>query len=160
MNDMGLRREMFAWFGAAAYAAQCFEVELVVLLLLLQRLEHSSMTPEQLDDIDTKLSSQNLGRLLGQLKKYLILHPKFERLLNHYREKRNYLTHQFFYQNASKLSSREGCYSLIADLKEIESAMREADRVAQVMSRNVRKALGMPEEEIDKLVAQALSESR
>jgi len=45
MNDTELRKEMFAWYGAAMYSAQLFEVELVILLLALKRLRDPDSEP-------------------------------------------------------------------------------------------------------------------
>src|SRR5258708_39185494 len=100
MDDVELRKEVFAWFGGAAYAAQCFEVELVNLLLWAPRLHEPSLTSQQLEEIDTRLSKRNLGQLLGELKMHFVVHPVFESLLKEYIESRNHLAHRFFFENA------------------------------------------------------------
>ena len=61
MNDIELRKEMFAWYGAAMYAAQLFEVELVILLLALKRLRDPESEPSDYKSLDEMLSRKTLG---------------------------------------------------------------------------------------------------
>lgn len=160
MDDVGLRKEVFAWYGGAAYAAQCFEVELTTLLLLAYRLQHPSALSNDLDTIEVKLSKLALGQLLVELKKQCAVRPEFEKLLTQYLQTRNYLTHRFFFENGLKLMSREGCGSMLAELKQIEASMREANGIAETMSRNLRKVLGISEEVLQAQVQTALREAR
>ena len=151
MNKSEFRKEVFAWFGSAAYAAQCFEVELCILILLTHRLRTPQLTPEQLGEIDIKLSKNTLGGLLSELKKHLIIHPDFKTMLDGYLSKRNYLMHQFFFHHGGDLLSRKGCEKMIEELKNLYSSLKEADEIAQTMSRNVRKHLGISEANIQVL---------
>ena len=146
-----LRKEIFAWFGGAAYAAQCFEVELCILILLTHRLRTPQLTPEQLDEIDMKLSKGTLGNLLSELKRHLVIHPDFQAMLDGYLSKRNYLMHHFFLHHDKDLLSRKGCEKMIEELKDLHSSLKEADGIAQTISRNVRKHLGISEAEIQVL---------
>ena len=152
MDDVGRRKEVFAWFGGAAYHAQCFEVELQSLLLLTYRLNHPSAPMSDLDDVDMRLSSKNLGGLLQELGKRFTLHPEFSDLLNTYREKRNYLMHRFFFDNARKLLSPPGCDEMVDELKDLSQTFQEADAIAQEMSKRLRAMAGWSDEEIEALV--------
>lgn len=154
--DPEIKKEVFAWFGGAAYAAQCFEVELCTLLLLVHRLKNSSATPQQLDDLDTKLSKRNLGTLLRELAKHLTIHPDFQALLDNYLDRRNYLMHRFFFDHASDLLSPAGCQKMISELRDIHASLNEADQIAQVMSANIRKTLGMSQDQIQALLTAEL----
>ena len=103
LDDVERRKEVFAWFGGAAYHAQCFEVELQSLLLLTHRLNNPDAPVSELDDVDLRLSRKNLGTLLRELGMQFQLHPEFDGLLSTYRDRRNYLMHRFFFENARKL---------------------------------------------------------
>lgn len=149
---MCCRKEVFAWFGGAAYHAQCFEVELQSLLLLTYRLNHRSALVSDLDDVDMRISKKNLGGLLKELGKHFTLHQEFSDLLNTYREKRNYLMHRFFFDNARKLLSPPGCDAMVDKLKDLSQAFQEADVIAQEMSKRLRALAGWSEEEIEALV--------
>src|SRR3989442_21804 len=131
MDDTELRKEVFAWYGGAAYAAQCFEVEPTILLLLAYRLQYPSASPRDLDTVEVRLSKLALGHLLTELKNQFVVHTEFETMLTQYLQTRNYLTHHFFFENGLKLMSREGCGSMLAELKQIEASMREANGIAE-----------------------------
>ncbi|HWO56594.1 MAG TPA: hypothetical protein VNN55_03400 [bacterium] len=152
MDDVERRKEVFAWFGGAAYRAQCFEVELQSLLLLTYRLNHPSAPVSELDDVDMRLSSKNLGGLLRELGKHFTVHPEVSDLLNTYRDKRNYLMHRFFFDNARKLLSPPGCDAMVDELKDLSRVFQEADAIAREMSKRLRALVGWSEEEIEALV--------
>lgn len=151
-DDVEHRKEVFAWFGGAAYHAQCFEVELQSLLLLTYRLNHPTASVTDLDGVDMSLSRKNLGSLLRELAKHFTLHPEFSNLLNTYCDKRNYLMHRFFFDNAGKLLSSPGCEVMVTELKQLSEVFREADAIAQEMSKRMRALAGWSEEQIEKLV--------
>jgi ERCC4-type nuclease len=152
--------ELFAWYGAAMYAAQLFEVELVTLLLNVQRLADSEVTLEKLNKMDDALSRKTLGALLNELKKRTSLHPDFEQLLMSYRDKRNYLAHGFFFENAQKMSNLEGFKKLTKELQQTERQLREADAIAMKMSENVRREIGIPEHEFNAYVSRLMKAER
>ncbi len=157
IDDAMLRKEVFAWYGAAAYSAQCFEVELIILLLLVHRIHEPRCTPQELDRIDLHLSKHSLGQLLKELKAHFWMHPDFESLLDEYRRRRNYLAHRFFYENATKLSSRAGCDAMISELRAIYATMKEAHEVAKAMSARARNFLGISEEQVQRFVDEELA---
>jgi hypothetical protein len=152
MDDVERRKEVFAWFGGAAYHAQCFEVELQSLLLLTYRLNNPSAQVSDLDDVDMRLSRKNLGGLLRELGKHFSLPTEFSDQLNAYREKRNYLMHRFFFDNARKLLSPLGCAAMVDELKDLSRALGEADAIAQDFSKRLRARAGWSEEEIAALL--------
>jgi hypothetical protein len=157
MDDVERRKDVFALFGGAAYHAQCFEVELQILLLLTYRLNHPNASVSDLDGVDVRLSNKNLGALLRELGKSLTLHPEFSALLNTYREKRNYLMHRFFFDNARKLFSPQGCDAMVEELGELSRVFQEADAIAQEMSKRMRTLAGWSEEQIEALIRAELS---
>lgn len=147
-DDTEIRKDLFAWFGSAAYTAQCFEIELCILLLLLHRLKDPGLTSQELNRINIKLSKKTLGALLRDMRSQLDIHPEFETMLNDYLNKRNYLMHHFFFDHAQNLLSINGCQRMIEELKAMYFTLKEADTIAQKMSTNVRKHLGISEEEV------------
>ncbi len=146
MDDAEARKTLFAWYGAAMYAAQLFEVELVILLLSLKKLRDPAIEPNEYDRLDALLSRKTLGTLLRELKKYCKIAPEFESLLNQYRDQRNSLAHEFFYKNSTKMTTRRGVDALTLELQNIEQQLREADLIASKMSENVRTASGIDEQ--------------
>ncbi len=151
-DDEQRRKDVFAWFGAAAYHAQCFEVELQILLILTHRLEHPDATPDELEDFDVRLSRRTLGRLLRDLRERFTLHPDFDALLDGYRVKRNYLMHEYFFTNAKELLTAEGCGAMVTELRALADSLREADAIARALSKRMRRILGISEADVLALV--------
>jgi len=135
-------------------------VELTTLLLLVYRLQHPSASPKDLDSVEIKLSKLALGQLLGELRKKFAVHPDFETLLGRYLQTRNYLTHHFFFENGLNLMLRKGCDTMLSELKQIEALMKEANGIAETMSKNLRKVLGITEEVVQTQVRAALRKAR
>lgn len=156
MDDIELRKEMFAWYGAAMYAAQLFEVELVTLLLGLKRLRDPDTELNEYDDLDALLSCKTLGALLKELEKHCVLELEFKDMLIGYRDQRNFLAHEFFYARANDMRSREGFERLTEELQEVEHQLRTADQITMKMSENVRKSSGINEESFQAYVQSQL----
>ena len=156
LDDVERRKEVFAWFGGAAYHAQCFEVELQSLLLLTHRLNNPDAPVSELDDVDLRLSRKNLGTLLRELGMQFQLHPEFDGLLSTYRDRRNYLMHRFFFENARKLLNTPGCEAMIDELRGLSQAFQEVDAIAQEMSKRLRALAGWSKGQFDALVQAAL----
>ncbi len=155
-QDEEIRKDVFAWFGSAAYAAQLFEVELVILLIGQARLADPNCSIEKLDDLDISLSKKTLGQLLNEMKKHFTVSKEFEEILIEYRDKRNYLAHHFFSKNGEKLLSISGCKEMTTELQEIYDSLREADKIVTKMSENVRTASGINEEDFQKYVSEQI----
>ena len=156
MDDVEARKDLFAWYGAAMYAAQLFEVELVVLLLALKRLREPNTGPDEYETLDKLLSKKTLGALLKALEKHCKIDPKFKELLEGYRDTRNFLAHEYFYSRANSLMTRQGIDALTVELQEFEQQLREADTIATKMSENVRIASGIDEMDFQEFVASSL----
>ncbi len=152
MNDVEVRKEMFARYGAAMYAAQLFEVELVTLLLSLKRLRDPDTKPSEYDDLDALLSRKTLGALLKELEKHCVLAQEFKEMLIGYRDQSNFLAHEFFYARANEMRTREGFEKLIDELQELEHQLRTADQITMKISENVRKFSGINEEDFQSYV--------
>lgn len=158
MDDIEIRKEMFAWYGAAMYAAQLFEVELVTLLLSLKKLRDPDTKPGEYDQLDSLLSRKTLGALLKELEKYCIIAQEFKDMLIGYRDQRNFLAHEFFYARANEMRTIEGVKRLTKELEDVEHQLRIADQISMKMSENVRKASGIDEEEFQAYVQSEFTE--
>jgi hypothetical protein len=60
--------------------------------------------------------------------------------------------HHFFSDHSADLLTREGCQRMIDELKDHYASLKEADSIAQTISRILRKDLGISEDEIQALV--------
>ena len=134
MDKQDPRREVFACFGEAAYYAQLFETQVENLILLVALARDKNISREKLEKIDIGLSRKSLGTLIAELKKHLELSPEFEELMRTYQEKRNYLMHDYFFQNSGKLALASGCDAMAVELQTLASLFNEAVLIAQDMA--------------------------
>ncbi|MEW6203622.1 MAG: hypothetical protein AB1546_16730 [bacterium] len=160
MDEVELRKEVFAWFGASVYAANLFEQELITLLILARRLKEDNLTYNQIECFDINLSKKTLGGLIKELSKYFQLHTEFEDLLKNYLNKRNHLVHNFFRDNSNNLISEYGCKEMLNELKEMYRRFIEADQISQEMSKKLREKMGWSEDMIDEIVKKSLDKKR
>ena len=66
MSDEEQRKEVFAWFGAASYYAQCVEVELWIARLVLVREDYPEPTDQEWQQFESeKLTMNRLLKLLN-----------------------------------------------------------------------------------------------
>ena len=160
MNEIEQRKEIFAWFGAAVYYVQCFEVELTILLCYCAIFKDKNLAPENMEEIDTKLSKKTLGFLIKELKKHLEIAPELENLLNKYLQKRNYLIHHYFYENSMRMLSCSARGKMLNELKSLSNTFKEANLIAEKMSKNLRKILGIDEGKIQTMVSRFIEKER
>src|SRR3954447_21924814 len=97
--DVELRKEVFAWFGSAAYYAQCVEVELILTRLCLARRGDSEPTTEEWQRIETE--KQTMGGLLQFLSSQVTFDEEETQLLSNCVRDRNFLAHDYWYRRSS-----------------------------------------------------------
>lgn len=148
--DEALRKEVFAWYGGAAYSAGLVEAEMIILLLLFDKLRggESAISPEAYEDLDRQLSKKTLGSLLREFRKHVDIAPEFDDLLNDYLATRNHLIHGFWPSHGESLLSRKGCDAMISELQHISTKMSEANRIIEAISDKVFRRLGFNREQL------------
>jgi len=147
--DVELRREVFAWFGAAAYHVQCVEAELIIARLCLARRGDSEPTAEEWQRIEAE--KRTLGGLLQFLRSQVKCNEEETQLLSNCLLDRNFLAHDYWYRRSSLLATPSGCEMLIAELEELCERFRKADALAQAISKKVRAQAGIAEEGVRQL---------
>ena len=153
-----LRKDVFAWYGGAAYYSQCFEIELSILLLHSTHIKQEEWTKRSLEKVHEKISKMTLGQLIKELKKTFEISPYLEGRLSKYLEKRNYLIHNFFYENSYKLPLINGCNDMIEELQKITKIFQEADSIAMDLNKQVRKRAGISEEKLQASINKMVDE--
>jgi hypothetical protein len=154
MSEVETRKEVFAWFGSAAYLAQCLEQELVTVLLLFERFKNPLMQPTEFDSLEQLLARKTLGGLVKELEASMFPPEELKGLLTGYLSKRNYLAHRYFFENAESFVSRDGREKMIQELKAICAELQEGNAIAEKMSAKLRSLIGIPQETADSIVAE------
>jgi hypothetical protein len=143
MDDVELRKEAFAWFGAAVYYAQCIEVELIIARLFLARRGESEPSDEEWQKIEGE--KRTLGGLLQFLRNQIKVGQEEVEVLNQCLGDRNFLAHDYWYRRSSLLATPSGCKELIAELQQMAERLKRGNAIAEVTSRRVRAQVGIDE---------------
>ncbi len=151
-NKGDTKQDLFAVYGATAYYAQMFEVGLRSILLLAHILKKPSLIRLDKEQIGLEITKRNIGPLLVEIKKRYPLQTELEKSFNEFREKRNYLTHHFFFKNAFKMSSDEGRGTMVTELKDLFFEFKKADELTEILARQIRKDLGWSENKFKEVV--------
>ena len=141
-------REVYARHGLTAYNSQLFERGLGMFLFHVIQMQQLSWSKEELNSLFSDISKKTLGYLLNELKKKTKLEPDLETKLKEAVDKRNYLTHHFFYENAYKFFSKKGQTEMIEELNSLRMQFEEAETIALCLSQSIRNLIGVDEKKI------------
>ena len=149
VSDEQQRKEVFAWFGAASYYAQCVEVELWIARLTLVR--ERNPWPNEHEWQQTESEPLTMGRLVTLVEKGIGLEPSELEALQVCLEKRNWLSHHYWMQRSHLLVSPEGCRQAMEELSELCDLFRKGNEVACAVSARIRARVGISERLIQEL---------
>jgi hypothetical protein len=152
MDHTALRKEVFAWYGAAAYHAQCVEAELIIARLFLVRRRTPQPSDAETGRIDR--DKRTMGGLLKLLTSELELDEGEAALLNTCLEDRNFLAHDYWYRRSGLLFTPQGCHTAVTELQEMSERLQKGNTVAEGISKRIRASLGISEELVHKLQAE------
>ena len=101
-------KEVYAFFGLAAYLSQVLEHSALNLAIVLKFHLASDITQEIFDEIYNNLSKKTFGHLLNSSKKSISISEEDLKYLNEALELRNILMHHYFRIHAENFVSEVG----------------------------------------------------
>lgn len=142
-----LTTAMLTQFGHAVFLSQIFEKSLISLLQGTFAYENKGKLPYEtyLKEV-AKIHRGNLGELLKRLKMSLNIDPEFETLLQKAKEDRNYLVHNYFYENESKKTVPDGCASIIQEMWLYQATFKNAIERVEILNRKMLEKIGVSRE--------------
>lgn len=156
--ELGDEREVFAFYGLAAFNAQCAEKSLVNFAMAYKLLDESALSQEQWLELYDGFNSKTFGRLLGQVKNRVELPSELIDHLNISLQKRNWLAHDFFYDYAVDFSDEDGRKDMINELQSLILLFQLSDRAVEKLSAKVWAEFGITDEWIQNEMAVQLKE--
>ena len=139
-------KEVFAHFGLAAYHAQCFEMELKNIFLILLRSNNRSLSIPLLEQCEAVLDKQTLGTLVCEIRKIVSFDDASVTFIKSALSNRNRLIHGFYERHAADLLSHAGRETIIRELESYHDSFGIADTVARSVSGAIGKTLGITAE--------------
>jgi len=144
--ESGDEKEVYAFYGLAAFNAQCAEKALVNFAMGYKLLDSSALNQEEWLELYDGLSSRTFGRLLNQVKKQVELPNELRIHLEETLEKRNWLAHNFFYDFAVHLADFDGRVVMIDELQKLILLFQIADRSIEKLSSAVWEQFGVTDD--------------
>ena len=110
-------REVYAHYGLAMFHAQALERQ-IALFLASGALPHRNVTTRrQFDDLLGSLFQRTLGALIGQMRRTVEVPQTLEAELTEALRRRNWLTHDYFWERAVDFMTSSGRESMIEELR-------------------------------------------
>lgn len=142
-------KEVYAYFGAAAYHAQVLEKGLVNMVAAFSTLG-LPITRSEFDAIFAAHNSKAIGPLLKTAKKHQIpISDEVSELLDHARNQRNYLNHEFFADHAGHWSTVDGRRAMIERLSELIRLFQAADSASEQINNPLMQRMGVTPERVE-----------
>jgi hypothetical protein len=145
-------RDVYARFGAAYARSSAFERNLTNVLLLEARTAGRAPDAADLDRLERELQKKKatLGTLIRAVKGAVALPDLTRRIVDLALDRRNYLAHHFFQENAFEFATQSGCEGMMKQLLEIEAVILAADRKVDEIGMEFAGRLGMTREAIER----------
>ena len=149
---------VFARFGHAALQAQDLEANLINLLLIQRQLEPDPIDRETLSNLEALWSRKALGTLLSEARKRIDLPQEKAQELEAARDRRNYLMHRFFYENAEALMLDDALPHLQAELDELAVLLKRASATVGDLYLSLLEAAGLTRDKFEEMRSGVMSD--
>lgn len=150
-------KEVYAFYGLAAYCAQVLEKGLVNLATGLH-IDGLSITRAQFDTLFNRFDSATFGQLINAARVSIQIPSATETVLAEALAKRNRLMHDFFADNAAAFMTDRGRAQMIVELRDLVDLFQRADREVDELLEPIAIRRGLTEELINQLAAEMVEE--
>lgn len=154
-------KEVFAFFGLAAYCAQLLEQGITNLLVGLQILEKKKNNWIHVRNLYENADHETLGKLLKSVRELSPFDSQLDDELAEALKNRNYLMHQFFVEHSTSLLSAPGKRKMIDELRNIIAVFKSIDQKVDELWLSIWRKYGFTKERIEQellVVKQAIEE--
>ena len=160
MNEDEHVKGIFAHYGLAMYQAQCVERALCILLASEKAPDLKSITKHDYDRVLNALFKHTLGGLIKKMRKDIEITDDFEKNVEKALERRNWLTHNYFWERAGYFMTFEGRNFMLKELREISSFFEVLDDYLVKITDEWAKKNGLSAEFIEKQMAELVKNTK
>ena len=151
-------KHVYAVAGLALYTAQCFEREMLHVLLVQNRAAGDVRSPEEFEILEGRLTQKTLGRLVKRVNEVVDVNESGKSLLARALRARNTLAHGFFWTHAKDFMTRAGQRKMIDELLGYVHLFETADHLCVIIVKALMRSLGISNETLDRLYQELLQE--
>jgi ABC-type transporter Mla subunit MlaD len=165
-------KEVFAYFGRTAYMANVLEVALAQTLLQVEFMTNLRATvlknqgmdfdrakyENEFDDYYENQLGKTMGQLVKKVEEFPDLNDEMKQQIKDALARRNYLTHNYWREQAYTFLTAEGRAEMIAELSKDTDNFEKLASDIMVATQAVRKRLGICEEKLNAGVEKQLAD--
>lgn len=153
-------KEIYAFFGLAAYAANLLEASFINWTVALRLGNISGATQQDFDSAFGHFETRTLGQLLKTTRSLTAVPSDLDSILTKSLSERNRLIHHFFRQHAESATHPSGQRVMIGELSAMIELFDYADTLVTPIYLSLWERFGINEAMIQKMLAESLSETR
>lgn len=146
-------KELYAFYGLAAYCAQLIEQGIINLLVGLKILGIQTPTVGDVSNLFDASNTKTMGNLLNAVRKITPFSDDLDEKLKDALKTRNYLIHHFFVEHDHDLLTDDGKRKMIDELVDIIALFKEVDPKVDDLWLGIWSKYGWTEDQIEKAVA-------
>lgn len=153
------QKEVYAFFGLASYSAQCLEKSLVNLAFTYHISEKEILNEHEWEVLFENINKNTFGKLLNITKEQFSISEIILNELLKSLKKRNWLAHDFFFDNAAKFNSEKGREEMINELSELIKLFNTNDQYIEQIYMHIWKQFGLTEEAVSQEIERMKQEN-
>ena len=152
-------KEMFANYGLAMLRASFVEKTLMLLLVAINQIGKPEVSQDDIYSVIYADNKKTFGQLLNKLKSKIDLPSEQEEAISQAISKRNFLAHQFFFQNRERLISGDPT-PLSSQLQQLGNFFLSVYPKIDDLLGTFLKQCNIPYKNVDNEVVELLSKKR
>lgn len=145
-------KDIYAYFGLTMFHIQCLERTLSMLSATVYNSNVNLINRPQFDCLLEANFGKTLGQLIKNIKRSVDLPDGFENKLSEALKKRNFLTHNYFWERSLKFSHKRGQEEMIEELSKSCVYFEELDQELEIVLRKWMNCRGINKESITKIM--------
>ena len=142
-------KEVYAFFGLAAYMAQVLERGVIIFSVALRIGSVPNVTRDLVDELYENFEEKTLGQLLKIAKSASLINNELYEELYNSLKLRNRLIHSYFYEHAEDFMSEQGRKIMINELRHMTNIFEETDKKLEGLSSLMWEKYGVTKDIID-----------
>jgi hypothetical protein len=157
-------KEVFAFFGLAAYHGQVLEQELITFAMVLHLSGQTRVSRDDVMAVSSTLAVRTLGLVFREARTLTAVPPDLELKLVEALRRRSDLARRFFARRSEDLMSEDGRADMIEELGETTALFEDVDAVVTAVREQLSARLDVSQEaarkELDEMLGRPAASDR
>ncbi len=153
-------KEIYACFGLSIYLMQCFEQQLMNMILIYARVNKIAVNVAEFDEIFEKNKTKTMGKLINSVFEEFEIKEKDRLDIWKLHNTRNYFAHHYFKDKISEWNGIEGRVKMLSEILEVISNTENLDTRLQLYEEPYYEKTKITEELISRIINEYIEGTR